>query len=241
MTTGNTTKIILKHTMLFSFFVLFAQALGLVRDLYLAKVFGVGQVLDTYYLAFKIPDFLNVFYSVFLGSVVFIPLLTKLKNTNYTNASQTSGDDIQKIQKGEELMQGKINSVGSLVMFSLVLVFLILEIFMPQLTKLLAPTWTEEGRVLLTSLSRILLVAQFFFPVGILGGSVGMVYGKPFGMAVSGFIYNFGILLGAIVLVPFLGIYGLAVSVILGAILFMLVQVWNAEPLRFLKNFRIVA
>lgn len=215
-------KSIFKHTLLFSAFVLLAQVFGLVRDLYLAKVFGVGLVLDTYYLAFKIPDFLNVFYSVFLGSVIFIPLLTKLKHNG-----------------GEVEMQKKINSVGSLVLFSLVFVFIVLEIFMPQLTKLLAPSWSAADRVLLTDLSRILLVAQFLFPIGILGGAIGMVYNKPFGMAVSGFIYNFGIMVGAFLLVPFFGIYGLAFSVIFGAILFMLVQITNEKSFEFLKSFKI--
>jgi putative peptidoglycan lipid II flippase len=211
---------IFKHTILFSAFVLLAQVFGLLRDLYLAKVFGVGQILDTYYLAFKIPDFLNVFYSVFLGSVIFIPLLTKLKHNG-----------------GEGQMQKKINSVGSLVLFSLVFVFIVLEIFMPQFTRLLAPTWSDADLALLTQLSRILLVAQFFFPIGILGGAIGMVYSKPFGMAVSGFIYNFGILLGALLLVPFFGIYGLAYSVIFGAILFMSVQVTNNNSFFFISNF----
>ncbi len=226
METKQETKKILKHTLLFSSFVLLAQAFGLIRDLYLAKVFGVGQVLDSYYLAFKIPDFLNIFYSVFLGSVIFIPLLTKLKN----NPDQ---------QKGEEEMQKKINSIGTFVLISLVFVFVVLEIFMPELTKILAPTWSENERVLLTQLSRILLIAQFFFPIGILGGSLGMIFQKPFGMAVSGFIYNIGILLSAIALVPFFGIYGLTFSVIFGSVLFMLVQIWNPKAFQFIKNFKI--
>lgn len=212
----------LRHTILFSAFVLLAQVFGLIRDLYLAKIFGVSEILDIYYMAFKIPDFLNVFYSVFLGSVIFIPLLTKLKH-----------------EGGEVVMQNKINSVGSLVLFSLTFVFIILEIFMPQLTKLLVPAWSEESRTTLTNLSRILLFAQFFFPIGILGGSLGMIYGKPLGMALSGFIYNLGILVGAILLVPIFGIYGLAWSVIFGAILFMIVQIWNSKTLEFIKSFRI--
>jgi putative peptidoglycan lipid II flippase len=206
---------------MFSVFVLLAQVLGLIRDLYLAKVFGVGQVLDTYYLAFKVPDFLNVFYSVFLGSVVFIPLLTKLKNNG-----------------GEIEMQNKINSVGSLVLCSLFVVFLVLEFYMPSLTKILAPAWSDEDRVLLTNLSRVLLVAQFLFPIGILGGAIGMIYKKPFGMAFSGFVYNLGIFLGALLTVPVFGVYGLTVSVVFGALLFMVVQISNTETIYFLKNFR---
>ena len=90
---------IIKTTFLFSIFVLLAQITGLVRDLYLARIFLVGPVLDVYYFAFKVPDFLNVFYSVFLGSVIFIPLLTK---------AYAEGGDKEIIKQ--------INNLGSLVL-----------------------------------------------------------------------------------------------------------------------------
>lgn len=211
----------LKNTLLFSLFVLLAQVFGLIRDLYLTRVFGVGEMLDIYFMAFKIPDFLNIFYSVFLGSVIFIPLLTKLKYDG-----------------GEQAMQKKINSVGSLVLLSMTFVFIILQIFMPQLVNLLVPNWTGENKETLVSLSRILLFAQFLFPIGILGGAIGMIYNKPLGMAMSGFIYNVGILIGAVLLVPSFGVYGLAWAVIFGAILFTMVQVWNKKVWEFMVNFR---
>ena len=67
-----------------------------------------------------------------------------------------------------------------------------------------------------------------------------MIYKKPFGMAFSGFIYNFGILFFALFLVPLWGIYGLVFSVVLGAVLFMLVQICNTEVWNFYKNFKFV-
>lgn len=217
-------KTIFKHTALFSVFVLLAQVFGLVRDLYLTRVFGVGQLLDTYYLAFKIPDFLNIFYSVFLGSVIFIPLLTLSKNK-----------DNQEDNRKE--VQDRINTVGSLVMSLLVIFFLILYVLMPYLSKLLAPTWGESDLTLLTSLSRILLFGQFFFPVGILAGCIGMVYKKPLGMAISGFVYNICILLGAVALVPLFGIYGLVYSVLFGSVFYMLVQIYPSEVRYYFARF----
>lgn len=218
-------KTIAKHTLLFSGFVFLAQVLGLVRDLYLARIFGVGTMLDTYYLAFKIPDFLNIFYSVFLGSVIFIPLLTNAKNKD----GQT--DNRKEIIK-------VIKVVGSLVLVLLLVFAFIVFIFMPYFANLLAPSWSLEQRQLLTSLSRTLLFAQFFFPVGILAGCIGMIYKKPLGMAVSGFAYNFFILLGAFLLIPIYDIYGLSYSVVVGSIFFMLIQLYPKEVREILFKFR---
>lgn len=209
---------LLKSTILFSLFVFLAQILGLLRDLYLAKIFGVSQVLDIYYMAFKIPDFLNVFYGVFLGSVVFIPLLT---------ATKTKEEKIE-----------KVNSVGSMVLSFVVLVGLLLFIFMPLLVNFLVPSWGIEQKSLLLNLSRILLVAQFFFPVGILAGSLAMIYERPFFMAVSGFVYNFFILFGSILFTPFWGIYGVIFGIILGAFMFAVVQILPKEVRGILFQFK---
>lgn len=209
---------LLKSTILFSLFVFLAQILGLLRDLYLTRIFGVSQTLDIYYMAFKIPDFLNVFYGVFLGSVVFIPLLAATKSKE------------EKIEK--------VNSVGSMVFLFVVLVGLLLFIFMPILVNFLVPAWSEEQKNLLLNLSRILLIAQFFFPIGILAGSLAMIYERPFFMAVSGFVYNLFILLGAIFLAPFFGIYGVIFGIILGAFMFSLVQILPKEVREILFQFK---
>lgn len=211
----------LKSTFLFSGFVLLAQAFGLIRDLFLIRHFGAGPILDTYYLAFKIPDLMNVFYSVFLGSVIFIPLLTKVQNDN-----------------GIDGMRKEVSKVGSLVAILVTVIATLLYIGMPILAKVLAPTWGYEQLNLLISISRILLIAQLFFPIGILAGAIGMVWGKPLGMAISGLIYNIFILFGAIFLTPFFGIYGVVYGIIVGAICFALVQIFPDEVRNILFHFK---
>lgn len=203
------TSKVIKSTLLFSGFVFIAQIIGLVRDLYLVRFFGLGSILDTYYLAFKIPDLMNVFYSVFLGSVIFIPLLTKTLHEN-----------------GESGLQREVNKVGSLVFALVATVAVILFLIMPYLAQLLAPTWQQDQLDLLIFISRVLLLAQLFFPIGILAGAIGMVQDKPFGMAISGAVYNIFILLGAFFLTPYFGIYGVVYGVILGAVFFALVQIF---------------
>lgn len=218
---------ILQNTFLFAAFVLFAQFLGLFRDLYLLKIFGVGEVLDTYLLAFRIPDLMNVFYSLFLGSVIFIPLLTKAKKESEKNG-----------EKGEVGIVSQVNKFGSLVLLLVTGVAGLLYLFMPALAHILAPNWGGAQLANLISMSRLLLFAQFFFPIGILAGVIGLVYNKPLGMAVSGAVYNLFILLGAVFLTPFFGIYGVIYGVIIGSIFFALVQIFPKEVASIFLNFR---
>lgn len=223
--TANSNDRLIKHTLLFSVFVLLAQILGLVRDLFLTRIFGVGELLDTYYMAFKIPDFLNLFYSVFLGSVVFIPLLTAAKHLG------------GKEDNREEVLK-KVNTIGSMVLVLVLVAGILLYVLMPQLSSYLAPTWKQAQIDNLTNFSRLLLLAQLFFPLGILGGCIGMVYKKPFTMAISGFVYNLFILLGAVFLSPLLGIYGVIIGIVVGAVFFAIVQISPKEVREVLVKFR---
>src|SRR3990172_3187086 len=55
-----------------------SRLLGLFRDRVLASEFGAGQVLDTYYAAFRIPDL--IFNLLILGALssAFIPVFSAL-------------------------------------------------------------------------------------------------------------------------------------------------------------------
>lgn len=216
------TNKILRHTFIFSFFVFLAQIIGLVRDIFLLRYFGAGTILDTYYLAFKVPDFLNLFYSVLLGSVILIPLLTKLKH-----------------EEGSSGIQKEINLIGSFVMTLVIITTLALYFIMPFLSQILAPNWPAEQQIFIVEISRILLLAQLFFPIGIMFGAIGMIYEKPLGFASAGAVYNIFILLGAIFLTPIYGIYGVVYGVIVGALAFALVQISTKEVRKYFWNFRI--
>jgi putative peptidoglycan lipid II flippase len=213
---------ILRHTFIFSFFVLLAQVIGLVRDILMLRFFGAGAILDTYYLAFKIPDFLNLFYSVLLGSVILIPLLIKVRH-----------------DEGDAGVQREIDLVGSFVMTLVIIATAVLYFIMPLLTQMLAPNWPAEQQIFLAEISRVLLLAQLFFPIGIMFGVVGMIYEKPLGFASAGAIYNIFILLGAVFLTPMYGIYGVVYGVIFGAIMFSIVQASTKEARKYLFGFKL--
>ncbi|MBI3626999.1 hypothetical protein HY224_03060, partial [Candidatus Uhrbacteria bacterium] len=51
-----------------------SKILGLLRDRILAGQFGAGDILDAYYIAFRVPDF--IYNLIFLGAISagFIPI-----------------------------------------------------------------------------------------------------------------------------------------------------------------------
>ena len=75
----NSIKNKLTHTIaggaiIIAFFSLLSRILGLLRDRLLFSTFGAGDVLDTYYAAFRLPDL--IFNTLVLGalSAAFIPV-----------------------------------------------------------------------------------------------------------------------------------------------------------------------
>jgi putative peptidoglycan lipid II flippase len=212
---------ILKNTAIFAAFTVLAQVLAVLRDVVLVRVVGVGQLLDTYYMAFKIPDLMSGFYMIFLGSVVFVPLITKAQKEGGT----------------EEVIK-KLREIGSFVFLIIFGMFAIIYLALPFLATILVPQWSVDQQLQMISLSRILLFSQLIFPLGIISGALCMVYGRVGYTAISSALYNLGILLGAWFLFPTFGIYGVAYGVVLGSILFFLVQAMPKDTRDVILQFR---
>jgi putative peptidoglycan lipid II flippase len=207
-------KAIFKTTVVFSLFTILAQLLAILRDIVLVRFIGIGPLLDTYYLAFKIPDLLSGIYMIFLGSVVFIPIVTRgLRDGGPAEASK------------------KISQIATFVFGFIIFMSSLFFIFMPYLVSYFMPHLPPSQQADMISLSRILLISQMIFPIGIVAGAVAMVMGKTLSVAISSSLYNVGILLGAMILYPVFGLDGLGFGVIFGAILFTAVQIYP-QPVR---------
>lgn len=214
-------KSVLKSTILFSGLTVLAQLVAVLRDIILVRVAGVGQLLDTYYMAFKIPDLVSGFYMIFLGAVVFIPLITKALKDG-----------------GEKEVVKKMNEIGTFVLVVILGIFVVLYFALPSLAGMLVPQWSSEQQMQMVNLSRILLLSQLIFPIGTMFGAVCMVYGRVANVAISGALYNLGILLGAVLLFPSFGIYGVAMGVVFGAVLYFSVQIYPIEVRNILSQMR---
>lgn len=188
---------------------LLSQILGLLRDRLLAGSFGAGTELDVYYAAFRVQDF--IFYSIasLLSLAVLIPLLT---------------ETLEKEGKGRA--RELLDSLFTLSFMLVSLVSFAAFVGAPTLARFLFPgiALQEHGATLI-ALMRILLLSPLIFSCSGLLGSVTQVYNRFYITSISPILYNLGIIIGILFLYPFFGIKGIALGVLLGALMHLGIQI----------------
>jgi len=184
-----------------------SRILGLFRDRILASNFGAGDVLDTYYAAFRIPDLIYNFLIVGALSAAFIPVFTGLVTK-------------KKEDKSWELASGLI----TLQVMAIVLVSLIFFLFAPYLMRLITPGFSPEKIADTADMTRIMFLSPLFLGVSAVFGGILVSYKRFLIYSMAPIFYNIGIIIGAVFFVKFLGISGLAWGVVLGAFMHFLVQ-----------------
>ena len=193
---------------LFSFI---SQLFGLVRDHLLASLVGPSASLDVYYAAFRIPDFIYNSVAVLFSVTVIIPFITQY---------------LQEKKEGEvsDGLRTFSNNVFSLYCGGMILVCILAIFLMPWLTHLTAPGFSVAQRADLVLYSRIMLLSPFLMGLSSLLSSFAQAQKKFFSFAIAPVFYNFGILIGILVLLPRIGILGVVIGVVIGAILYLGIQ-----------------
>src|SRR3989338_8176891 len=188
-----------------SFFL--SRVLGIVRDRMLTGVFGAGEDLDAYMAAFRIPDFLYAFLVIWGWSAVFLPLFSEYM-----------------AQDKEKAWRFVNNMMGMYAVF-LGIGSLFAALFMRQLISLGAPGF--EGAQLETTvlLSRFMLVSPLFFAFSAISAGVLQYFQKFVAYALAPLVYNLAIIAGIVFLAPSFGVLGVAMGVVIGALLHFLIQV----------------
>lgn len=190
-------------------FALFSQLLGLIRDRSLASFIGAGPVLDIYYAAFRIPDFLYISIGSLVSITVILPFLS------------------EKISKEDNNKEAKnfLSNIFTVYMLFMIIISAIIFFIMPYIAKYIAPGFNENQLSSLVTTSRIMLLSPIFIGFSNLNGSVTQLFKNFFIFSLSPIFYNLGILFGIIFLYPIFGVHGLALGVILGAVLHLLIQI----------------
>ncbi|MBI3955381.1 murein biosynthesis integral membrane protein MurJ [Candidatus Gottesmanbacteria bacterium] len=194
-----------------------SRVLGLFRDRLLAARFS-PQDLGIYYAAFRLPNM--IFELLVMGalSTAFIPVFTSYLDS-----------------KGKEeafQMASSLINIGLLV-FGLLCLPIVL--FTKQISMLLAPGFSREQLELMSTFTRIIAVAQVFpLIVGNFFTGILQSFRNFFIPSLAPVIYNLGIIIGIVFLTPSVGLYAPVIGVVIGAFLFMLIQV----PLTYSLGFR---
>ncbi len=189
-------------------FSLVSQLIGLVRDRMLAHTIGPSTTLDIYYAAFRVPDLLYLSVASLASITVLMPFLIEKMNAG-----------------GKESARAFFNDVFSGFLILLVVVSGIVFVFMPQISRLIAPGFTPDELHQLVGVSRIMLLSPILLGLSGLVGTITQILRKFIIFSLSPIFYNVGIIFGIIYLYPRFGDYGLAVGVVLGAALHLLIQI----------------
>ncbi len=188
-------------------FALLSQVLGLLRDRLLAHAFGASALLDVYYAAFRIPDFLFVSIASFASAAILVPFF------------------LEKLNEKEAAARKFLNDIFTVFFFSIAAASLAAFVLIPRLSFFVAPGFSEGDRAILVFLSRLLLVSPFLLGLSNLLGSVTQSFNKFFVFALSPILYNVGIIIGIVVLYPIFGLTGIVSGVLLGAFFHLAIQV----------------
>ncbi len=186
---------------------LLSRLLGVVRNRIFASQFGAGDELDAYFAAFRIPDFLLNLLILGAFSAAFIPIFTHLIS-----------------QKEKRRAFEVTNSIVNIILIALIAVSIIVFFLAPIIMALITPGFSEDKMRLTVLLTRIMLFSPIFLGLSTIAGGILNSFRKFFTYAFAPVMYNIGIILGALFLVPLWGVYGLAVGVIIGALFHLLVQ-----------------
>ncbi len=204
---------------------LVSRLLGLFRDRILAGQFGAGDELDVYYAAFRMPDL--VYSLLVLGAISagFIPVFV-----SYLDAKPLK----KRLGLQNQSAWYLANSLLNLMALSLVVICALLIVFTPWLIKLVAPGFSSEKLALTVQLTRIMFLSPFFMGLSAVFGGILQSFRRFLIYSLGPIMYNLGIIFGALVLVQYFGLMGLAYGVVLGAFCHMLIQI----PSAYLCGFR---
>lgn len=200
-------RIALAAAIVMSFFVL-SRVTGLLREIIIGTRFGTSAELDAYLAAFRIPDL--IFQLVAGGALgsAFIPTFA-----GYWARGDKPG--------AWQLFSRTLNLV-TLILVGLAALAALFAL--PLVRLVIAPGFSPEQQVLTANLMRWMLAGTVVF------GASGLVMGALNALqhfllpAAAPVVYNIAIILGALLLTPYLGIYGLAVGAVAGSIAHLLVQ-----------------
>ena len=178
-------------------------AAGIVRNRILAGEYGAGSELDAYNAAFRIPEIaLDILVASGL-SAPFVPIFSRL----------LGGGDEEGRREAEAFGQSVLTGAVTVMIVALAILF----IAAPWIAETVWKDFDPATRALYVNLLRINCVAQVMFAASNTVGDVLIVHRRFLLYGLAPILYTTGIVTGALLLGPALGIYGAAIGAVGGA------------------------
>ncbi len=211
MTESTANKQIARATGTVMIAIFLGQIAGLVRGMIVARTFGASPELDAFFAANRVSETLFLLVAGGALGSAFIPTFTGL-------LARDEKDSAWRLAA----------AIANAVTLTLSLLALLVALFAPQVVRYaLAPGLSDDPQLftLTISLLRIQLISAVLFGLG--GLFVGILNAHQIFLvpALTPALYQLGIIFGALVLSPSMGIYGLAWGVVIGAVFYLLIQI----------------
>jgi putative peptidoglycan lipid II flippase len=184
-----------------------SYVMGLVRDRTLARTYGAGSDLDVYNAALVMPELILSILVIAGLSSAFVPVFTRVK-------CDKDGDT--------DVFASTVLTVVVAIMAIAVAVLFVLA---PQTVDLVAPGFDAEQRELYVELFRLTCITALIFSASFALGEMLVVRQRFLTFGLAPVMYNLGIVLGAVLLSPQLGITGVAIGTVVGALMHLGVRV----------------
>jgi putative peptidoglycan lipid II flippase len=211
-----------KSALIVSVFFGLEKLLGFFRQIITARQFGLSPALDAFNAANNLPDLLFALISGGALGIAFIPVLSE---TLHKQDRRVAWD-----------LFSRIANLMFLVTAGIAIILTILA--GPLVHRVVTPGFSAEQQQLVANIMRLDLIATMLFSLGglvIAGLQANQHFLLP---AMAPSMYDLGMLFGVIILAPEtgyqvgpltlpafgLGVYGLVYGSILGALLFLLIQ-----------------
>lgn len=186
-----------------------AKVISFFQTLVIAQTFGVGSQLDAYVAANRIPELIVILISGGALTHAFIPIFSSFLAQDDTDAAW-------------QLSSHLINTIFTLALILSAAVFVIA----PWLVEnAVAPGFDPATTRHTVEMMRILLLGTLIFSVsGIFSGILNshQHFLLP---ALAPIMYDVGILIGVVFLLPIYGVHGIALGAVLGAAMHLGIQI----------------
>lgn len=192
---------------LLSVLTLASYVMGLLRDRVFARTFGAGSELDVYNAALVLPELVLAILVVAGLSSAFVPVYANVRH-----------DD-------PEATEGFARTVLTASVVLMAVTAGVLFVIAPLTVGFIAPGFDAAQQAQYSELFRLMCVTAIIFAASFALGEMLVVRQRFLAYGLAPVLYNAGIVFGAIVLGPTMGIVGVAVGTVLGALLHLGVRV----------------
>jgi putative peptidoglycan lipid II flippase len=214
----STNKSIIHSASLISIATLSSRLLGFIRDVVIARLFGVYIYAQAFIIAFRIPNLFRDFVGEGATNAAFVPVFSE-----YT------------VKHTKEEFWELANVVLNLLLIILSAITILGIIFSPFIVRLIAPGFIADPHKLETTIRLNRIIFPYILLISLAAYSMGLLNSlKHFTVpAFAPCLLNISIIVFALMFGE--GIKGLALGILVGGVLQLLVQI----PVLYKKGFRL--